>query len=127
MPFAKLGQVIAAWAGPKLFSGFSTVTKTVGGPGTYAFQLIGTLFGEAVELIIKYTKTQTVIVDVLNTLFPGLAIATETVAAIHKALMCWTVANILINLFDKVEAVKTESYTPNGKFKIQDGNLLFIK
>lgn len=127
MPFAKLGQTIASWAGPKLFSGFSTVTKTVGGPGTYPFQLIGTLFGEAVELIIKFTKNQMAIVNVLNALFPGLAIATETVDAIHKALLCWTVANILINLFDKVEAVKSESYSPNGKFKIQDGNLLYVK
>jgi len=126
MPFAKLGQVIASWAGPKVFSGLSSVTKTVGGPGSYPFQLLGTLFGEVVEVAIKLSTDQFAVVNVLNALFPALAIATSTVDAIHKALLCWTIANIFINLFDKVEAVKSESYSPNGKFKIKEGNLIYI-
>lgn len=127
MPFAKLGQVIAGWAGPKVFSGLSTVTKTVGGPGSYPFQLLGTLFGEFVELAIKFSTGQMAVVNVLNALFPALAIATSTVDAIHKALLCWTIANIFINLFDKIEAVKSESYDSTGKFQIKEGNLIYIK
>jgi hypothetical protein len=127
IPFAKLGQTIASWAGPKVFSGLSTVTKAVGGPGTYPFQLIGTLFGEAIEIGIKLASNQMAVVNVINALFPAMAIATGTVEAIHYALLCYTLANIFINIFDKVEAEKTESYSPNGKFKIQDGNLLYLK
>ena len=127
IPFAKLGQTIATWAGPKVFSGLSTVTKAVGGPGTYPFKLIGTLFGEAIEVGIKLSTSQMAVVNVINALFPAMAIATSTVEAIHYALLCFTLANILINVFDKVEAEKTESYKSNGKFTIQDGNLIYVK
>jgi hypothetical protein len=127
IPFAKLGQVAASWVGPKLLSGFSTATKTVGGPGTYPFQLLGTLFGEIVEIYVK-SKTGSMTVEfVANTLFPGVGIAVSIVESIHTALFCWTVANILINLVEVADKQKAEGFASNGKFKIKEGNLLFVK
>ena len=127
IPFAKLGQVVAKWAGPKALAAFSTATKTLGGPGTYGFELLGTLFGEIMEVIVKKQTGQMTVEFVAKTLFPGVGIAVDVVKVVHIALLCWTVANILINLVDVVDKQKAESYSPNGKFKIKEGNLLFVK
>jgi hypothetical protein len=79
------------------------------------------------EVIVKkYTGNMTV-EFVAKTLFPGVGIAVDVVKVVHIALLCWTVANILINLVDVVDKQKAESYSPNGKFKIKEGNLLFVK
>ena len=127
IPFAKLGQVAAAWVGPKLLSGFSNATKTVGGPGTYPFQLLGSLFGEIIEIYVKKQTGQYTVEFVAKVLFPGVGIAVDVVKAIHTALFCWTLANIVINLVDVTNKQKAESYNPNGKFKIKEGNLLYVK
>ena len=60
-------------------------------------------------------------------LFPGISLGLDIVSGIHYALLCWTCANIVINLVDVVNKEKTESYSPIGEFKMQNGNLLFIK
>jgi hypothetical protein len=127
IPFAKLGQVVAKWAGPKALAAFSNATKTVGGPGVYTFELLGTLFAEILEVLVKKFTGNMTVEFVATTLFPGVGIAVSTVEVIHYALLCWTVANILINFVDVVDKEKVESYNPNGKFKISEGNLLFVK
>lgn len=126
MPFAKLGQVVAKAVGPKLLGAFSNATKAVGGPGAYAFDLIGTLLGEIVEVIIKKKMGETQVKMVAAVLFPGISVGIDIVEGIHTALFCWTIANIVINLVDVVNKEKTESYSPIGEFKMQNGNLLFI-
>jgi len=126
MPFAKLGQVVAKAVAPKLLGAFSNVTKSVGGPGAYAFELLGTLFGEFVEVAIKKSMGETQVEMVARVLFPGMSVGLDIVRGIHDALLYWTVANILINLFDVINKQKTESYSPKGEFKMQNGNLLFI-
>ena len=63
---------------------------------------------------------------VKDIMFPGYGLADNVVEFIHNALLIWTVANVCINLVDSVEKVKTESYTPTGKFKIKEGNLIYI-
>ena len=127
MPFAKAGQVVAKWVGPKALGGFSTLTKTVGGPGVYGFELIGTLFGEIMEIVVKKKTGEMTVELVAKILFPGVGVGVDIVKAIHLALLSWTIANIIINLIDVVDKQKTESYKPNGKFKIKEGNLLYIK
>lgn len=127
IPFAKLGQVVAKWAGPKALAAFSNATKIVGGPGAYPFQLLGTLFGEIMEIIVKKKTGSLTVKFVAETLFPGVGLAVTVVESIHIALLCWTIANILINLVDVVDKQKAESKLPAGKFKISEGNLLYIK
>lgn len=127
MPFAKLGQVVAKWVGPKALGAFSNLTKTVGGPGVYGFELLGTLFGEIMEIFVKKKTGEITVELVAKILFPGVGVGVDIIKAIHYALLAWTVANICINLVDSVEKVKTESYKSTGKFKIKEGNLLYIK
>jgi hypothetical protein len=130
IPFAKLGQIIGKWAGPKLLSSFSNTTKTFGGPGTYAFELLGTLFGELLEVVVKKMASKYATGIVKDIMFPGFGLSENVVDAIHNALLVWTIANILINLVDSVEkegGSTEESFKSSGKFKIQDGNLLYLK
>ena len=127
IPFAKLGQIVGKWAGPKFLSMFSNATKTIGGPGVYAFELLGTIFGEALEVLLKKLGQKFATGIVKDIMFPGYGLADNVVEFIQNALLIWTVANICINLVDSAEKVKTESYKPNGKFKIKEGNLIYIK
>lgn len=130
IPFAKLGQIIGKWAGPKLLSSFSNTTKTFGGPGIYTFELLGTLFGELLEIVVKKMAAKYATGIVKDIMFPGFGLSDSVIESIHTALLIWTIANILINLVDSVEKEETtaqESYKSIGKFKIQEGNLLFVK
>lgn len=131
IPFAKLGQIVGKWAGPKILSMFSNTTKTFGGPGVYAFELLGTLVGEVLELLIKSYGMKYATGIIKDIMFPGFGLSEHLVHNIHTALLLWTYANILINLVDSVEkegdAVATESYKMPGKFKIKEGNLIYIK
>lgn len=127
MPLAKLGQVVARAAAPKILSLFSNGTSKIGGPGAFAFELLGTLLGEFVEIYIKKTQAKLQVELVASILFPGLGITVDMINNVHQVLFLWTCANITINLFDVVNKQKTESYTPKGEFKMQNGNLLFIK
>lgn len=127
MPFAKAGQVVAKWVGPKALAGFSTLTKTVGGPGVYGFQLLGTLFGEIMEIVVKKKTGEMTVELVAKILFPGVGVGVDIIKAIHWACLAWTIANIIINLVDVVDKQKTESIKPNGEFQIKEGNLIYIK
>lgn len=130
IPFAKLGQIIGKWVGPKLLSSFSNTTKTFGGPGVYTFELLGTLFGELLEIVVKKMAAKYATGMIKDIMFPGFGLSENVVDAIHKALLLWTIANILINLVDSVEkegGSTQESYNPRGEFKIKDGNLLYVK
>lgn len=127
MPLAKLGQVVAKAAAPKILGLFSDATSKVGGPGAFAFELLGTMLGEFVEIYVKKKYAEMQVDMVANILFPGLGIGVKIVNNIHTVLFLWTCANIVINLFDVVNKQKTESYKPTGKFKIKEGNLIYIK
>lgn len=126
IPFAKLGQIVGKWAGPKFLSMFSNATKTIGGPGVYAFELLGTIFGELLEVLLKKLGQKFATGIVKDIMFPGYGLSENVVSFIQNALLIWTVANICINLVDSAEKVKTESHKPNGKFKIKEGNLIYI-
>lgn len=134
IPFAKLGQVVGKWAGPKILNGFSSTTKIFGGPGVYAFELLGTLFGELLEILIKKLSMSFLEETVLNVMFPGFGLSHSVVHGIHNALLLWTIANIIKNLIDTYNKEKgsggeTENagYVPRGNFKLSEGNLVFIK
>jgi len=135
MPLAKLGQVVAKAAAPKILGLFSDATSKIGGPGAFAFELLGTMLGEFVEIYVKKKYEEVQVDMVASILFPGLGIGVKIVNHIHTVLFLWTCANIVINLFDVVnksdvageirKGVK-ESYKPYGKFKIKNGNLIYI-
>lgn len=131
IPFAKLGQIVGKWVGPKVLSSFSNATKVLGGPGVYTFELLGTIFGEFLEVIIKNYGVKYATGIIKDIMFPGFGLSEHIVHNIHLALLCWTYANILINLVDvaEKEGVKTatESHDIKNKFKIQDGNLVYMK
>ena len=130
IPFAKLGQVVGKWAGPKFLSYFSSATKTIGGPGVYGFELLGTLMGEILEVLIKKLSAKYATGIIKDIMFPGFGLSDHLVESIHTALLIWTLANIFINLVDSVEkegGATQESYSPTGKFKIKDGNLIYVK
>lgn len=130
IPFAKLGQIVGKWAGPKFLSYFSSATKTIGGPGVYGFELLGTLMGEILEILIKKLAQKYATGIIKDIMFPGFGLSDHLVHNIHNALLVWTLANIFINLVDSAEkqsGAAEESYSPSGKFKIQDGNLIYLK
>lgn len=130
IPFAKLGQIVGKWIGPKVLSSFSNATKVFGGPGVYAFELMGALFGEFLEVVIKTYSAKYATGIVKDIMFPGFGLSENIVHGIHLALLCWTYANILINLVDAAEKEggksTSETYKPIGRFKIKEGNLLYI-
>lgn len=127
MPLAKLGQTVAKAAAPKILGLFSDATAKIGGPGAFAFELLGMLLGEFVEIYIK-NRYKTIQLELVSSiLFPGLGISAKFISNVHTVLFLWTCANVVINFVDIVEKQKTESYSPNGKFKIKEGNLIYIK
>ena len=56
--------------------------------------------------------------------------ADSLITTVKYALAAYTYATIFINIIPVLQLLekgKTESYTPKGEFKMQNGNLLFIK
>lgn len=134
IPIAKLGQMVAAVVGKELLKKFSEGVKFIGGPGVFPFVIISGLLAEVIELAIKgMTPTGP---EIVKYFIPGigpLLLAAESwIAAIKGALFFYTCATMFINIVPVLQllekgAAKAESYNPRGEFKIQDGNLLYVK
>ena len=132
IPIAKIAQVVTGMVAKELFKKFSEGVKLLGGPGVFGFAIISGLLAEALEIVVKnYTDPGP---KLLAALFPPLApivaAADALIVTVKGALTVYTVATIIINIvpvLQLLEKGKTESYNPRGEFKIQDGNLLYIK
>jgi len=144
IPLAKLGQKLGQWAGKEILKKFSSATSTLGGPGVYAFELLGTILGELLEIVIKKLAAKYASEAIKDIIFPGWGIASSIVTGIQTALLLWTIGNILINLVDVVQKeaqnqtgtesetetepeVQTAGYKPKGSFKLKEGKLIFVQ
>jgi hypothetical protein len=132
IPIAKIAQVVAAMVGKELLKKFSEGVKMLGGPGVFGFAIITGLLSEALELAVKGLTPNGPFI--LGLLFPPLApivaAAEGLIVTVKGALTVYTYATMFINIvpvLQLLEKGKTESYNPRGEFKIQDGNLLYIK
>ena len=134
IPIAKLSQIVANAVGKELLKKFSEGVKLIGGPGVFAFAIIGGLIAEGIELAIKELTPNgpTILKYFIPGIGPLLAVADTWITAIKGALLAYTWATIIINIIPVLQLLekgdpKAESYTPKGEFKIQDGNLVYVK
>jgi hypothetical protein len=134
IPLAKVAQIVAAFVGKELLKKFSEAVKLMGGPGIFAFVVIGGLLSEVIEIAVKSATPSGPAIAAM--FIPGLApliASAKTLITVVKAILTvYTVATIFINVVPVLQksggaAPATESYNSRGEFKIKDGNLLYIK
>ncbi len=135
IPLAKVAQIVAGLVGKELLKKFSEAVKLMGGPGIFAFAVIGGLLSEVIEIAVKSVTPNGPAIAAM--FIPGLApivlAAQGLIGAVKAVLTIYTVATIIINVIPILQkgssgaAPAAESYNPRGEFKIQDGNLLYVK
>ena len=134
IPIAKIAQTVAAAVGKEVLPKYSEAVKLLGGPGAFKFVIIGGILSELIELAVKAITPSGPAIAAM--FIPGLGpiiLAAETlIKTVKSCLMVWTIATIAINIVPVLTkaggaAPKAESYNPKGEFKMQNGNLVFIK
>ena len=135
IPLAKVAQIVAGLVGKELLKKFSEAVKLMGGPGIFAFVVIGGLLSEVIEVAVKSVTPNGPAIAAM--FIPGLAplvlAAQGLITTVKAVLTIYTVATIFINVVPVLQkagsgtAPAAESYNPRGEFKIQDGNLLYVK
>jgi len=134
IPLAKVAQIVAGLVGKELLKKFSEAVKLMGGPGIFAFVVIGGLLSEVIEVAVKSVTPNGPAIAAM--FIPGLApivlAAQGLIGAVKGVLTIYTVATIFINVVPVLQksggaAPAAESYNPRGEFKIKEGNLLYIK
>lgn len=132
IPIAKIAQTVAAAVGKEVLPKYSESVKLLGGPGAFKFVIIGGILSELIELAVKAITPSGPAIAAF--FIPGLGpiiLAAETlIKTVKSCLMVWTIATIAINIvpvLQKAGGAAHESYSPRGEFKIQDGNLLYVK
>lgn len=134
IPLAKIAQVVAGLVGKELLKKFSEGVKLLGGPGIFAFVVIGGIISEVLEVAVKSVTPNGPAIAAM--FIPGLApivlAAQGLITTVKGALTIYTVATIIINIVPILQksgtaAPAAESYNPRGEFKIQDGNLVYVK
>lgn len=156
IPVAKLAQKLGTMAGQAILKKISEGVKFFGGPGIFAFAVLGAIFGEILEIYIK-GKTADLSpaklgAKLIKYLVPGLGpmikVAETLLSALKTFLLIYTVGTILLNLVLLARKVYTDKekgnqtggeetggepepqtagYKPSGQFKLQEGKLVFIK
>lgn len=133
IPLAKIGQMVANVVGKELMKKFSEGVKFLGGPGVFPFVIIAGILSEVLEIYLKKALTpgpEIIAGMAIPALAPLLAVLSGWQKTIEGILFWYTIGTIFINI---VPILKTgggeahESYNPRGEFKIQDGNLLYVK
>jgi hypothetical protein len=135
-PISALAKQVATMAGPKVVAAYSSLVKGLGGPGSFEFAIISTLVVDLIGKLIGSISPGGI--QIATYFIPGfgqiLAAVEAVVSAIKTALMVYTFATMLTQFAADMQAelaksneVKESNYKPNGKFKIKDGNLIFIK
>lgn len=132
IPIAKIAQTVAAAVGKEVLPKYSESVKLLGGPGAFKFVIIGGILSELIELAVKAITPSGPAIAAF--FIPGLGpiiLAAETlIKTVKSCLMVWTIATIAINIvpvLQKAGGAAHESYNPRGEFRIQDGNLLYVK
>ena len=133
IPLAKVAQIVAAMVGKELLKKFSEAVKLMGGPGVFGFVIIGGLISETLELIVKeLTPSGPAIAAMfIPPLLPLVTAAEAFIKSVKGVLLVYTLATMFINIVPVLQLLEkgsaAESYNPRGEFKIQDGNLLYVK
>jgi hypothetical protein len=133
IPLAKVAQIVAAMVGKELLKKFSEAVKLMGGPGVFAFAIIGGLIAETLEIVVKeLTPSGPAIAAMfIPPLLPIVTAAKTLITTVKGVLFVYTLATMFINIVPVLQLLEkgsaAESYNPRGEFKIQDGNLLYVK
>jgi hypothetical protein len=133
IPLAKVAQIVTSMVGAELLKKFSEAVKLMGGPGVFGFVIIGGLISETLELIVKeLTPSGPAIAAMfIPPLLPLVTAAEAFIKSVKGVLFVYTLATMFINVIPVLQLLEkgsaSESYNPRGEFKIQDGNLLYIK
>lgn len=138
-PLATLVEIASETAAEKLLPMTSKISSAIGGPGPFEFPILSYIVLESYQIFaygIKGTFSFETILDiVLAGLKPWGDLITVAIQVAHAIVLAWAVLSVLQHirsLFDKnfgkesETTTATESYKQNGKFKLRDGNLLFV-
>lgn len=133
-PLAKITQVVTAMVGKELLKKFSEATKLLGGPGVFEFVILSGIISEIMEVAVKLLTPggADIVGFFIPPLAPIFAAAKTFITIVGGCLIAYSVATVIVNMIPTLQkkvadAGKTESYNPRGEFKIQDGNLLYVK
>jgi hypothetical protein len=133
IPLAKIGQMVANVVGKEIMKKFSEGVKFLGGPGVFPFVIIAGILSEALELYIKGVAKkgpEIIAMMAIPILAPLIATLSGFQTTVEGFLFWYTIGTILINIVPILKqggGEKHESYSPTGKFKIKEGNLLYVK
>jgi hypothetical protein len=134
-PIAKVTQIVTGFVGEQLLNKFSEGVKLLGGPGAFKFVVIAGILSEVLEVVVKFitpSGPQLIAQSFFPPLAPILASYKLLLGTISGILVVYSLSTALINMAPSLQkfvgiGAKKESYEPTGKFKIQDGNLLYVK
>lgn len=135
-PISALAKEVAKMVGPKVVETYSSVVKSLGGPGSFKFIIIS---GLVVDLIGKLVASISPGgIQIATYFIPGfgqiLGAVNAVVSAIKTALMIYTFAVMLTEFAANMQSelaksneVSENNYKPKGKVKIKNGNLILVK
>jgi hypothetical protein len=133
IPLAKIGQMVANVVGKEILKKFSEGVKFLGGPGVFPFVIISGILSELLEIYLKGQMKkgpEIIAMMAIPVLAPLIATLSTFQTTVEGFLFWYTVGTIIINIIPILKqggGEKHESYSPTGKFKIKEGNLLYIK
>jgi hypothetical protein len=134
-PLATLIEVVGEQTAEKILPMASKVSSKIGGPGPFTFPILSYVVLESWQIWaygINGTFSFQAITDLLSPFLVPFGDALSTIVKIaHAIVLAWAVIAVLQNIrsfFDEnFGKDSNESYKPTGKFRIKDGNLLYVK
>jgi hypothetical protein len=134
-PLTTLMEVVGEQVAEKILPMASKVSAKLGGPGPFEFPILSYIVLESWQIWaygIKGTFSFEAITDLIAPFLAPFADAFLSIVKIaHAIVLAWAIIAVIQHIrsfFDENFGKETsESYTPVGKFKIKDGNLLYLK
>lgn len=133
-PLAKIAQIVTGMVGKALLKKFSEATKLLGGPGVFEFVILSGILSEIMEVAVKLLTPggADIVGFFIPPLVPIFATAKTFITIVGGCLIAYSVATVIVNMIPTLQKKAAgggthESYSPRGEFKIQDGNLFYVK
>jgi hypothetical protein len=134
-PLSTLIEVVGEQTAEKILPLASKVSAKIGGPGPYEFPILSYIVLESWQIWaygINGTFSFQAIADLISPfLMPFGDVLSLIVKIAHATILAWAIIAVVQHIrsfFDEnFGKDSNESYKPNGKFKIKDGNLLYIE
>jgi hypothetical protein len=133
-PLATLIEVVSEQAAEKLLPVASKISSKLNGPGPFAFPILSYIVAETYQIWaygIKGTFSFETVFDIVKPFLVPFGDALSVVIQIaHAIVLAWAIVAVIQHIrsfFDQNfggEQV-SDGYIPNGKFKIENGNLVF--